>query len=510
VAAEATESVAPPPGATGGQSAARHAVMFTLARIAGSASMIVLFALLSHMLAAAEYGTFRQIWLLNRNSLNIFAVGIGLSIYYFIPRIPVHERRPFAIQSGLILTALGMVLSAALVFGAEPIARLLNNAELAPLLRIFGLYPLLVLPTTLAESLLLSLERTGLLSLYYVVDRVGLVLVAAVAALWSGQLSVVFLALLAYGALELLGCTFLLRAVLRDEASGPPVWRVREQLAFALPSGLANLADVVNAEIDKLITSMWFTAARFAVYANGAFEVPFFGVIVGSVSAVMLPRYARAYQAGDRPTVVALWHESVSRIATLLVPATVYLFIGATALIPLLFSDKYADSALIFRIYLLALLPKLAWYGPMLVAMGHNRAPLYGSVAAIVCNAVLALVLVRSVGLAGPAIASVVVAHGLLAYYLYLLARGLDLSWHRALPFGRLARVFAISLVAGAAAYPVFTRAALGPLLQLVIGGVLFSVALVALYLWAGLLDMKDIKLFTTNPITAIRRPRPE
>jgi O-antigen/teichoic acid export membrane protein len=169
--------------------------MFTLARIAGSASMIVLFALLSHMLAAAEYGTFRQIWLLNRNSLNIFAVGIGLSIYYFIPRIPVHERRPFAIQSGLILTALGMVLSAALVFGAEPIARLLNNAELAPLLRIFGLYPLLVLPTTLAESLLLSLERTGLLSLYYVVDRVGLVLVAAVAALWSGQLSVVFLAL---------------------------------------------------------------------------------------------------------------------------------------------------------------------------------------------------------------------------------------------------------------------------------------------------------------------------
>lgn len=472
--------------------------------------MIVLFALLSHLLAADAYGTFRQIWLLNRNSLNIFAVGIGLSIYYFIPRVPVHERRPLAIQSALILAVLGLVLSGALVLGAEPIARLMNNPALAPLLRIFGLYPLLVLPTTLAESLLLSLERTGLLSLYYVVDRVGLVIVAAAAALWSGELTVVFTALLVYGALELVGCTLLLRSVLRHESAEPPVWRVREQLAFALPSGLANLADVVNAEIDKLITTMWFTAAQFAVYANGAFEVPFFGVIVGSVSAVMLPRYARAYQAGDGRTVVALWHESVGQIAMLLIPATVFLFIGATALIPLLFSAKYADSALIFRIYLLALLPKLAWYGPMLVAMGHNRAPLYGSVTAIVLNAALAWALVHSVGLPGPAIATVLVAHGLLAYYLVLLARGLHLPWNRVLPFGRLARVLAVSLAAGAAAYPAFGLVSLGPVLQLMLGGVLFTLVLLGLYAWFGVLDIKDLKLAFHNPLAVVRQRRPE
>lgn len=504
-----TGQVAPqPPGSEAGHKTLWHALMFTGARIAGSASMVLLFSLLSHLLATTDYGTFRQVWLVSRNAINIFAVGISLSIYYFIPRLALAQRRTFALQSGLILAVLGGVLSLVLALGADRIAGLMNNPALAPLLRLFALYPLLTLPTFVAESLLLSLERTGTLSAYYVVDRVGLVVVAAAAALLFGRLDVLFGALVVFGAIELVGCIWLIRHVLRGHETERPVWRVREQLAFALPSAISNLADVVNAEIDKLLTSAYFTVEKFATYANGAFEVPFFAVIVGSVSAVLMPRYSAAYHQGDREAVIRLWHDAIRNVALVLIPATALLFVSANALIPLLFSAKYAGSVVIFQIYLLALLPKLAWYGPTLVSMGYNRAPLRGSVVAVACNALLAFLLIRWIGLVGPAIASVIVAHGLMGYYLVLLARGLHIPVHRVLPLRFLLRVGAVSVVAAALAYPLFAFVPWTTVARLAAGTATFALALAGLYVWAGLVRPEQVGRARAQVHSLLRRVR--
>jgi O-antigen/teichoic acid export membrane protein len=473
---------------------ARRAVIFGAARVAGAASIIALFVLLSRLLETEEYGSFRQVWLLNKGLLEVLGCGIPLSLYYLVPKLAEPQRRTLIHQSQILLAGLGIALCAALFLGAEALGRAFGNPVLPALLRCFALYPLFALPVTVAESAMLSLGHSTEISAFLLIDRIGFVLTAAAAVLIGGSLHGLFLALVGFGVLELAASLWMIERALRPLPSAPPQWRFAEQLRFSLPSGFAMMVDVINVEVDKLITAAFLSVARFAHYANGAFEVPIFGVLVGSVSAVMMPEYASRQRAGDRAGVLALWHEALERTALVLVPASVYLSVFAPDLISLLFSERYADSALIFRIYLLGLLPKLAWYGPTLVSLGANRAPLYGSLLAVSCNAALSYLLLQWLDWIGPALAGVLTGHLLLLYYLRLLGRRLDVPSHRVLPLAALARILGVSLAAGLLCWPATRLPWLGHIGPPALGALLFSGAAGLLFWWTGLLRLSDLR----------------
>ncbi|MGH7630719.1 MAG: lipopolysaccharide biosynthesis protein, partial [Gemmatimonadales bacterium] len=442
----------------------KRTLVFTAARVAGSGSILVLFVLLSYLLSAPEYGTFRQVWLVNKGLLDILALGVPLSVYYFIPRLAEEHKRHFVAQSFLVLAGLGLTLAVGVFLSAGVIARVFDNPQIEPLLRLFALYPLFVMPVTGLESVLLSLGRSGQYSGFLILDRLGLVATAAVAVLVGRSLNALFLALVAFGAVELVAGGWLAWYSVGHLPRGPGGWRIGEQLRFALPSGLANLVDVINVEVDKLMAAAFFTVAQFASFANGAFEVPFLSVIVGSVGAMLLPEFSREHARGDRGTILRLWHGAITRVAKLLAPATVFLFVMAGDVVQLLFSSKYADSVPIFRIYLLILLPKLAWFGPTLVALGRNRAPFYGSLIAVGSNVVLGYLLIHWIGLPGPAVATVVTAHLLMLYYLVLLQRTLRITWGETFPLRPVLLALVVAAIPGVLILPVAQADGLGRL----------------------------------------------
>jgi O-antigen/teichoic acid export membrane protein len=298
---------------TADPSIGRRTLVFTAARVAGSGSILVLFVLLSHLLTAPEYGTFRQVWLVNKGLLDILALGVPLSVYYFVPRLTDAHKRRFVAQSLLVLAALGLVLAAGVFIGAPALARTFNNPEIEPLLRLFALYPLFAMPVSGLESVLLSLGRSAQYSAFLIVDRVALVATAAGAVLLSRSLHTLFLALVGFGVIELLAGAWLAWYAVGHLPRRGGDWRLVDQLRFALPSGLANLVDVINVEIDKLMAAAFFTVSQFASFANGAFEVPFLGVIVGSVGAILLPEFSREHERGDRAAIVRLWHAAITR-----------------------------------------------------------------------------------------------------------------------------------------------------------------------------------------------------
>ena len=478
---------------TADTSIGRRTLVFTAARVAGTGSILVLFVLLSHLLAAPEYGTFRQVWLVNKGLLDVLALGVPLSVYYFVPRLSDDHKRRFVAQSLLVLAGLGLVLAAGVFIGAPVLARTFNNPEIEPLLRLFALYPLFAMPVSGLESVLLSLGRSAQYSVFLIVDRVALVATAAAAVLLSRSLHTLFLALVGFGVIELLAGAWLAWYAIGHLPRGGD-WRIVDQLRFALPSGLANLVDVINVEVDKLMAAAFFTVSEFASFANGAFEVPFLGVIVGSVGAILLPEFSREHERGDRAAIARLWHAAITRVAKLLAPATVFLFVMAGDVVQLLFSSKYADSVPIFRVYLLILLPKLAWYGPTLVTLGRNRAPFYGSLIAVASNILLSYLLIRWIGLPGPAVATVITAHLLMLYYVALLRRTLHLRWAEAFPLGPVLRTIVVAAIPGLVILPLTGLEELGRMGRLALGGVVFSLATYAVYRALGLLDRDDVR----------------
>src|SRR5438093_13041082 len=88
--------------------------------------------ILARSLPPVEFGTFNQVWLVNRTMIYLFALGLPVSVYYFLPRLPAAKTKGFILQTMLGLGFLAIPFSVGMYAFADTLARYFHNPALAP------------------------------------------------------------------------------------------------------------------------------------------------------------------------------------------------------------------------------------------------------------------------------------------------------------------------------------------------------------------------------------------
>jgi hypothetical protein len=170
-----------------------------------------------------------------------------------------------------------------------------------------------------------------------------------------------------------------------------------------------------------------------------------------------------------------LWHDTVTRMAFLLFPLTVFLLVSARALIVGLFTPTYSGSVPIFMLWILTMVPGVLGVDAVLRVYAQTRFLLVMNVVRFAVVAGLILWFLDSFGLLGA------VGVTLLAVTVTKLLGVVRIAWlmhvgpREALPWGRLVRIAALS---GIAAIPVVwleSRVAWHPLVTFFVGGAIYS-----------------------------------
>jgi O-antigen/teichoic acid export membrane protein len=432
---------------------------------------LAMLATAMRLLSPQAYGSYRQVWLVFYTLAPVLELGVPQSVSFFGSQLAREERKTYLAQNGLALAVSGVLMGLVLVSFAPPIARLFGNPELTAPLRAFALFPVFTLSYDITEYALVTLGRAGTAGF---VTSGSMLLQSAITLIGflSGQsLSQVFLWLSLFALVRWAIALASLLYVYRDLSVHWSWPELRTQLAFALPMGAASMMGLLSRQIDKLIISSKFSPERYAVYANGSYDIPLIGVLTMSVTAVIVPAIVRARANGDDGQVRRLWHSAARRLATLFFPTAVFLFIAAEPFLILLFSAEYAESARPFRIFLLLLPMRIAFYGGFLRALGRTGPIFISSVVSLAITLVLALILVQIPGLAwlGPAIAAVIGAFWATAYTIRIALRTLGWQLRDFFPWRTLARIMGVALLSAAPAViagaylrtqPVFARLA--------------------------------------------------
>jgi O-antigen/teichoic acid export membrane protein len=375
-----------------------------IAALAGLATAMIL----SRLLPESQYGTYRQVWLVFFTLAPVFELGVPASASFFVPQLPREELKTYLAQNGLVLVVSGSLLGLAFFAFGAPLETLFGNPGLAHLLRVFALFPAFTIPFNLTENTLVSL---------WALVR-WLVAVASLLHLSRGL---------------------------------PLRWdsrTLRVQLAFALPMGAAAMTGLVSRQLDKIIVSSTFSPERFALYANGSYEIPLISVLTMSVTAVLVPAIVRARADDNTPEVKRLWHGSARRLAWLFFPVFVFLFIAARPLMVFLFSEKYAGSAAPFRVFLFLLPLRIAFYSAFLRALGRTRPILVTSLVSMVISLALSLTLlqIEPLGFLGPALAMLAGAYWAAWYGIRVAIRTLGWRWRDYFPWGALAAIMSVAI----------------------------------------------------------------
>ena len=467
-----------------------------------SFSHLIAAVVLSYTISKAEYGAFRQVWLIYRTMIPILTLGLPYSINYFIPQMKTPHQKAINLQTYLILAVSGFILSLLFFFGAPLIGIWFNNPSLKGLLQIFSLVPLLTFPTLYYQNLFVCLNKAVLATKLSLLMALGYFVSITIPVLLGYSVKEIFISFTAYSLIQLILVSIL---IFRPFNTIKIQWTkplIRKQLKYAIPIGLAAVVGILNRQLDKFVISSMFSVSQFATYVNGAFEIPLIGILTGSVTAVLMPEFVKLWHDQNRDDLMKIWHSAIRKVALILYPVMFFQIAYAPEIMTVLFSYKYLDSAVIFRIYSLALLVRITNFGMVLLSLGLSAIVLRYSILTFLLNIVLNIFLLKTIGFAGPAIATVIVIFSMNFLQLKRIGSEIKIPMRDIFPWIKLLHLFLLSFLTAASVY--FIKGIFpfkGNLLILLQGGVLFCVFFLILGLALKILTRQDILM----PVHIIR-----
>lgn len=452
-------------------------------------------AVLARLFSKLDYATYHQTMLAYAFAAPFAVLGLDRALYYFLP---AEQDRPrgVLVENLLLLAAGGLLLSLFLVAGGSHLlARRFSNPGLAATLLILAPYPLLMLPTSSLGACLLARDRAGQVAVFNVASRLGMLLLVLIPCLLWPQPSIAITGVVVAAALSTMVALVLMFRACPAGDWRPTMRGLRGQLFYSVPLGLATLAGVIYRSLDKVMVSAMCTPESFAVYVNGAMEIPLIGIVTGSVTSVLIVEYTKLHRQGQTSEIVALIHRAMIKCALILIPAMVFLFSIAPQLMRFIFGAAYEDSAAPFRVYLLLLPMRTLSFGAILMATGNSRHVLIQSILALLSNAILTWYAIGVLGPVGAAAASVITGYFVAMPYLVVLLRRILKCPARCLfPWFQLLKIAIASAAGGLGALAVRQLVlAQADSLILLLTGLVYAAVTLLLFASFGLIDLSRL-----------------
>lgn len=425
-------------------------LVVAIGQTATSMERIAVLFILSRTLSQYDYGTYQQVWLVYQLVLPLFTLGLPASILYFIPKTEPEQHKTFVFQTVVLLEVVGVIFAAFTFLSAPLFARQFNNPALVPLIRIFSIYPLFSLPPKLVNMLLIAREQPIYSTVFSILYSVLLIIFNTAPSLLGLPLEYTL-----YGAnlgsiIFAAGMLIFLLRTYRGQTFRWDFKLLKSQVIYSGLLGLSSVLGMISSQLNRVIVSSSFSTETYAVYTNGAFEIPFIGLITGSLMTVLIPEFTK--RLGNQESlnsVWGLWNNATLKTAIFLFPIATSLFTFAPEFMSTLFSPKYEASAPIFRIYLLLVFLRITQYGSLLQAMGKTRLIFTTSAVSLLLNLILSIVFIPLFGITGPAWANVVTVYVWALIYLVMLCRLTKVSFSAIMPWRSLGKLLFLALIAG-------------------------------------------------------------
>lgn len=302
-----------------------------------------------------EVGLYRESFLVITNAVNILPLGFSMSAYYFLAR--EQERRGEAIFNILLFNLIvGGAACLLLFLRPESLGNIFQSEELTRLAPEIGVVVWLWVFSTFLETVAIANQETRLATVFIVLAQFSKTLLMTSAVVFFASVESFVYAAMVQGVLQ----TVILLVYLNSRFPG--FWRdfrpgfFIKQMIYAVPFGLAGILYILQNNIHNYFVGYKFSAAEFAVYSYGLFQVPLVMMLGESVASVLMPRMTELQAKNDKPEMIRLTTRAMQKLAFVYFPVYVFLLVTAQTFIVTLFTTDYLASVPIFVINL-TLLP---------------------------------------------------------------------------------------------------------------------------------------------------------
>ena len=448
---------------------ARKYLWLFLGRIMPLLSLFFITIIYSRQLSYEDYGTFQSVWMY-ANIVNVI-ISFGFSSVIFSTNLSFLFL--FIKNNRRIITSFYMVLS---ISGLIAFFFLSKNftANVKIWLIAFIIIQNII---TIAETLLIKRKKEKIsfvINIFYALLFFGCHLFI----LSHYSLSNLIISLCVLSILKL----FAIATVPAQNESYEPIADEKHFLKHWGYLGLNEILGVTSKWIDKVFLLYLLTASDFAVFFNGSFEIPLFGLLISVAGSFMLIEFSENIQLKNK--IIALFNESFSLLSSIVFPLFFFLFFFREEIFAFVFKNKYYDSVPIFAIGIFILPLRINNFSVILQCFSQGKKVMLGSLIDIIIAIVLMIILYPFMGMKGIVLSIVISTYCQVLYYLWHSAKILHVTIWKLVPLQKLLLKFLILL---ALYFIIFLLLAHFSIIIKIIVGVLFTSLLIVAGLWSYL-----------------------
>ena len=324
----------------------RRARPLVLARLLMAVLAVSIPLVLARKLQLAEYGTYKQLFLIIQTLSYVLPFGFPQSVYFFAPR--AQHRRPFFAHSLLFVTGGGLVAALAVWSLNGPLARYLSNPALLEFRAPLALYLLFLMCGKPLEMALTSQGRITAASLAYLVtDALRAVAMVVPVLLGFGLKGM----MAAVTGLAVLRCAAAWVIVLKGTTGAFLDGKLfAQQLAYAIPFGAAMALAVPQQYAHQYVVSGMLSPEAFALYAVGCFQLPLVDLLYTPTSEVLMVRLGELEKTGNFGAAAQSFRQAVVELCRLFFPLSAFLMAAAPDFIGALFGPRFLPAVPVFRV----------------------------------------------------------------------------------------------------------------------------------------------------------------
>lgn len=445
----------------------------------------------SRTLSVADYGTYLQTFLAYDFAAPVLTLGLPTALYYFLPRETTRQKG-LVLENLLLLFFTGIIFSVFLIFGgAELLAKRFNNPHLAETMRWMIFYPLFTFPIVLSPVLVLK-DKTKQNAIYSVVTGIILSLSLISAAIFTKSYTFPIIFRILIPLLFFPIATYYTFKYLPGSFSRPSIKSMLNIVKFSIPLGLSSMLGTITLQISNIIVSSLCSPHDFAIYANGAREVPFVGIITGSISVVIMAEMSVKIKEGSLSEALKLFRKASKLSALFLLPIMAFLLFYASDFINFMYTSKYADSVFPFTAYLFFLPIRIVFYGSIFMALGKTKLVFYRSIVDTILTTLLCYIFVKYFGFYGAVFAPLITLYlWTVPYNLFTIGKNFNCSAINVLPLKEIGKILLVSLIS-ASLVSFILIFNFSSFFKLMLGGILFS-AIYMIIAYNYLLDFREL-----------------
>ena len=283
--------------------------------------------ILARSLSTEVYGTYSQIILIATSGMLIANVSLPKSLYYYLPISSQAEKKSVVVQIFVMSTVTTLFFSGLLYCLMGWIAIQLNNPFLSLCYFLIPLYMFFLSMADMYEPFFMSMGKLHMVTLMDIAACVWQLIVICIVVLMGQSIILIVAGIIVAQFVKVLVLLLSIRNL--DGSVGVKGLKqgLVDKVRYSFPLMFSTVIGVVGKRMDQLIISSMFMPSAYAIYARGAFELPFVSILPFTLSNILLPKYSEKMAANRLGEVILLFSESARQVALVFFPLTVLLYL---------------------------------------------------------------------------------------------------------------------------------------------------------------------------------------